>query len=367
MLFRKPQPMKRRRIHAGRLVAVGVVTACTVGAAACSSSGGSSSSASAAGSPTQHITIALADVLGDPVSMVAQQLGYFKAENVDVKLTAAGNNTPTFVTSGQSDLAELTFVPALAAAEQGEATTIIYATNGGANGGSLFTKADVTLASLKSTPGCKIATVAQGTATFGFAQIYKQTVGLNCTTVPLANAAAQEAALASGQVNAFITTPQYLVASLQKNGLKVLIDTRDASARTQYGGPYVNAPGVGFWGLSSHLSKDRPAVVDFLKAWNKARSYVVSNPNGAVDALMQTSSFKGGPRAVAQASIAAEDAWLPTLTGSNGYVTGSQWTSFLHQAATYGLPNFSVTNPAFAYSARVDMSYYKAAIGNPGS
>lgn len=367
MFFRAPPPAKRRRIRTGRLVAAGVVSACAVSAAACSSGGGSSSSGSTASSPVQHINIALADVLGDPISLVAQQKGYFKAENVDVKLTAAGNNTPTFVTSGQSDLAELTYVPALAAAEHGDSTTVIYATNGGANGGSLFTKAGVTLASLKSTPGCKIATVAQGTATYGFAQIYKKTIGLNCTTVPLANAAAQEAALASGQVNAFITTPQYLVASLQKNDLKVLIDTRDAAARTRYGGPYVNAPGVGFWGLSSHLPKDRAAIVDFLKAWNKARAYVVSNPSGAVNALMQTSSFKGGPRAVAQASIEAEDAWLPTLTGSNGYITSTQWTSFLHQAVTYGLPNFTVSNPAFAYSARVDMSYYKAAIGNPGS
>jgi ABC-type nitrate/sulfonate/bicarbonate transport system substrate-binding protein len=348
-------------------MAIGLAaTACLIGAAACSSSGAGSSNSG--GSPgVRHINIALADVLGDPISLVAQQKGYFTAEHLDVKLTAAGNNTPTFVTSGQADLAELTFVPALAAAEHGDSTTVIYATNGGANGGSLFTKAGVTLESLKSSQGCKIGTVAQGTATYGFAQIYKQTIGLNCTILPLANAAAQEAALASGQVNAFITTPQYLVASLQKSGLKILIDTRQAPVRSQYGGPYVNAPGVGFWGLTSHLSQDRPAVVDFLKAWNKARSYVVSNPSGAVDALMQTSSFKGGPRAVAQASIKAEDAWLPTLTGSNGFITSSQWTSFLHQAATYGLPSFSVSNPAFAYSARVNMSYYKAAIGNPGS
>src|SRR6202012_582928 len=102
------------------------------------------------------------------------------------------------------------------------------------------TKAGVTLAALKSTKGCKIGTVAQGTATYGFAQIYKKTVGLNCTTVPLANAAAQEAALASGQVNAFITTPQYLVASLQKNGFEGLIRTRQGTGRGQDRGPFVN-------------------------------------------------------------------------------------------------------------------------------
>jgi ABC-type nitrate/sulfonate/bicarbonate transport system substrate-binding protein len=333
-------------------------------AGACGSGGGGSSSS---GSGDQTVTIAVPDKLGDIVSAIAEQKGYFEQQHVSVKLVEASNNTPTFVTSGQSDLAEITFVPALTAAQKGASTTVIYATNGGANGAALFVKPGTTLQSIRSNPGCKIATVAEGTATYGFAQIYKQTAGLNCQTVTLSSAAAQEAALASGQVQAFITTPQYIGASLTKSNLAILIDSRKPTDLAKYGGPYVTAPGVGFWGTTSHLASKKPAIEAFLKAWNKARLDVINNPDDAVNTLMKTALFQGQPRAVPEASVTADKAWLGTLAGNNGYITSAQWSQFLNQAATYGLPNFKATDPAFSYKSRVDMSYYTSALGQPAS
>ncbi|HEY3751400.1 MAG TPA: ABC transporter substrate-binding protein [Pseudonocardiaceae bacterium] len=344
-----------------------LLAAAVAGVVVLASACGSSSTPAASGPGNQTLSIALADKLGDIVSAIAQQKGYFAQQHVTVNLVAAANNTPTFVTSGQSDLAEITFVPALSAAEKGQSTTVIYATNGGANGSALFAKPGTTLDSIKNNSGCKIATVAQGTATYGFAQIYKQTAGLNCQTVTLSNAAAQEAALASGQVQGFITTPQYLGASLAKSNLQILIDSRKPGDLAKYGGQYVNAPGVGFWGLTSHLASKKTAIESFLKAWNKARLDVLNDPNGAVDTLMKTDLFKGDDRSVPQASVTALRAWLGTLTGNNGFVTSDQWTQFLHQAASYGLANFNVNDPAFAYQKRVDMSYYTDALGQPAS
>jgi ABC-type nitrate/sulfonate/bicarbonate transport system substrate-binding protein len=349
---------RRRSVATGTLLlAIG-----SLAAAGCSSS--SAAPTSAANTASQTVTIAEADLLGDPISLIAQQEGYFAKEHIKEVLTAAGSNVATYVTSGKADLAEFTFVPGILAAAQGVDTTVIYATNGGANGGSLIVPKSTTLASLKALgSSCKIATVGLGTATYGFGVIYDHNLGLSCRLTSVATSAAQEAALSAGSVNGFITTPEYLGDTVTKNGWKFLINTMSASDRASTGGPYVDAPGVGFWGLSSTLNTHRTAIVDFLKAWIEARNFLLAHPSQAVSALMKTSEFSTSPVSVAQSTVTAEQDWLPTLTGSNGLITQTEWKDFLEQAASYGLPNFSISNPAFSYAVRVDTSYYKAAVG----
>jgi ABC-type nitrate/sulfonate/bicarbonate transport system substrate-binding protein len=130
-----------------KVMATVVVLLLALALAACGSDDKSSSSSAkastttaAAKGPAGHLTVATSSLSGDLLNYVADDQGYFKAENVDVKIMPnVGANTVPLVSSGQADLVAYPSITSTVLSSQGKPTTNLYVTVTGGSGGVLAT------------------------------------------------------------------------------------------------------------------------------------------------------------------------------------------------------------------------------------
>src|SRR3712207_2830935 len=113
--------VKRRRLHGA--VAAGVVLSLTLSACGGSDADGGGSG----GSDTLTVASGAAVPLFGP-TYLAESLGYFEEEEVDVDIMDnTGANTGNFIASGEADIAVWTLAVPVTLAIQGKQTSIVMA------------------------------------------------------------------------------------------------------------------------------------------------------------------------------------------------------------------------------------------------
>ena len=334
-----------------------------------SSAGGSATTAGAKG-PAGHLTVATSSLSGDLLNYVADDQGYFKAENVDVKIMPnVGANTVPLVSSGQTDLVAYPSITSTVLSSQGKPTTALYVTVTGGSGGVLATnpkKAD-SIQKLQGIKGCKIGTFPEGTLAYGTTVTYIQNLKLDCTVTPFQDASAMIGGLSSGRVDALVGGYAFFSQAVKAGKAKILIDTTNPQQRAQY--VPSGLPENAFWGLTKTVKAKRAVIIPWLRAIDKARTYVADPANTSQIAKMLID--KGYAEGMEQSAVEHDivDAFRSYLpTGPQpGYITKEAWDKQLSEAEKWKVPNFNSKAPTSQYDQAVDMSYYTAALGNKGS
>jgi ABC-type nitrate/sulfonate/bicarbonate transport system substrate-binding protein len=280
--------------------------------------------------------------------------GFFAKHHIDV--TLIDNQPPgatNLVVSGRVDIATMAAAPqTLLLAEQGKQTYITYGGIRGGIGGSLLARPGLTIASLQKLPNCRIATWPPGTSAYGWAILYKKELGLNNCTFTIYNTPELDtAAVASGRADAVIGSSTNFAALVSDGKADFLINTADASDRAKY---IPNPPaweGVDY-GLKSDLQKKATAVKAYYAGYQEAIAWMAAHGAAATAAIvLKYQAAKGLTLSQLTTSIAAI---TPFMAG--GDVSQASWDSSLKAYATWGLTNFSSSNPLFAYGNMIDTS-----------
>ena len=152
------------------------------------------------------LTVAYLPAVGYAPYFVAKWEGLYKKYKVNVNLVSASTSLmPSQVVSGQIDIATTSPGPAIAVAEQGMPVAIVYTLTQNPGFALVTTPSITSVAQLKATDGCRIATTSPGALGYGWYLEYKNKLGLdNCSALSLSSSATQIAALASGSVQAAV-------------------------------------------------------------------------------------------------------------------------------------------------------------------
>jgi ABC-type nitrate/sulfonate/bicarbonate transport system substrate-binding protein len=332
-----------------------------VAAAGCggdsSSSGGTTGSADL---PT--LTLAMATPT-DLEPYVAVANGYFDKAGVKVSITEnTGAQTSAALTGGKADLAFFSTAGPLLVAAGGKPTTVIWGVNGGGQGGNLIaSKKFPDMASLRGAKSCTIGAFPAGSQGYGYAALYKERLSLKCRIAPYSDAASQLGALLSNRADALVGAISNFTSATNQGKAAVLVDTRQAATRQQLIGTMW--PDSVIYGLSSTVSKKRKAIEAYIKGVDEARKFIQANSPETLTKLVKShfAGFKTLSDEQALQNIAAIKPYVGL--GGDGFVSKEVWDEGLKQMAFWGLPNYAADRPDFGYGARVDMSYYRNALG----
>ncbi len=180
-----------------------------------------------------------------PIS-IAERLGYFKDEGLDVKIIdfQGGSRSLQAVVGGSADVVSGAFEHTIsmqtkgqkmkAFVLQGRAPQVVFAVNN---------KTMPNFKSLADLRGKKIGVTAPGSSSHAIANFVLDTAGIKPNEVSFIGVGASSAAVAairSGQIDAF-TNLDPVIAQLQKdNFLKIVADTRNVPESDKlFGGPMV--------------------------------------------------------------------------------------------------------------------------------
>lgn len=358
--------IKRSLFLAAALGATLVVAAC--GSSSSSSSSTSSSATGNAGTQPVHATLKVALPGGGPVTTpiyLADAKGLFQKEGLKVDISDGnGSNTPVLVVSGQADIGMLGTVAPLIVASKGKSTTIIYNQVGNANGGVVAAPPSVhSLEDLKSVKNCKIATLAPGSSTYGWAQVLVTDLGLPCEVVPYSTVPVALGSVLAGRANAMVAALQPIETAVTSGKLHLLVDTRKPADREKYYGSSASVPEGTLFGLTDNFKSKAPAIAAFLKAVNEALQLMPTLSTNELAAILRKyPAFASLPRSVLNQSIIDS---LPYVAPNAGYISQQNWADGLKVYSKWGVKGFDASAPVNSYAQRIDMSYYDDGIGKP--
>lgn len=271
---------RRIRIAQG-VLAITAVTAVTV-LSGCSGSQ-PSDGASGGGQRTeiQSVDIALTGVgaISNVPLYLAQQLGYFHDEGIDVKLTAlkGGSDAIQSLITNTVDATTNEYIHTIAAQQQSKAVESVAVFEDAPTYAMVVTK-DHKNATVKDLAGLRIGVVSLGGSTEDLVNYLFETNGLDPAKAKLVSVGAgstQSAAIQSGAVGALIATEPTLTTALKSGAAKILVDLRKPSViKEMFGGP---AP---FWSLlvTKDFAKKNPKTTQALtSACVRALAYMHSH------------------------------------------------------------------------------------------
>jgi NitT/TauT family transport system substrate-binding protein len=246
---------------------------------------------------------------------IAEQLGYFKAEGLDVTIVdfAGGARALQAVVGGSADVVSGAFEHTVnmqfkgqamrAFALQGRAPQIVLGVNPKTLGGFK------TVADLK---GKKIGVTAPGSSTNVMVNFILAKAGLKPSDVSIIGVGASQGAVAamrSGQIDA-ISNLDPVITLLQRSGdLKIVSDTRIVSeAEKVFGGPM---PAGCFYAPQSFIDKNPNTTQALANALVRANKWIqAAGPGDIIKAVPE--SYLLGDRAVyVDAFLAAKGALSP--------------------------------------------------------
>ena len=313
--------------------------------------------------PMPELTIAMAvseSVFALPY--VAEANGYFKDAGVKVNfLNNVGMNVLNFIASGQADVTYFGTALAFSMVARGKPTSVIYNFSGGGIGGMVL--ANKPYKDVMELSGKRVGTLGVNGGSYGFAQFYSQYIqkrgGTKFDIVPFADPATLVNSVKSGQVDAATSQEGLFAAAEKAGGIYVVVDTKDATQRAKYIGPYVAENSM--FGATDVLQVKRDAVVRYLRGIDKALAWVRSHSPEELAALLvdKSPTFKSIPLETELVSTRyTSHFWSP----ERGRISEDMWNRSLPLFALWNLQGVDVTKPEFAYGQRVDMSYLDEAL-----
>jgi NitT/TauT family transport system substrate-binding protein len=340
-------------------------------AAACGgSSGGNSAEQTSSGKatpPTVKLTVAEGIGAGFPNAALAQSLGYFKAEGLDVKiLSTDGDSRMATVVSGRAQVGAYTLLAPILASKQGHNMTEFYAYQGEHSVGALVSRKGITsLEQLKALPNCKLATENSGSSFYGYMQSWIKALGLHCKVTQFSSGETMLGGVVAGHYDAADDSLDDVIPVVKKGKINMLVDPRNRNVIDGYLGQ--GFPTNAWFAPTDWAKTHKDVLVRLLRAFDKAdQALRTMTPEQLGKALhdLPDPAWK----ATSADDYAAEfSAIRYSLNPNRGYISEADWTRAFKSISNWGVSGFSATDPASAYAARVDMSYYDAAIGKPAT
>jgi ABC-type nitrate/sulfonate/bicarbonate transport system substrate-binding protein len=340
-----------------------------LGLTACSSTPSASSSAPSKSSSVEpSLTVAdavNATIYGPIWTALAKNL--FQKYNVKVNvLSGTENSTAALVSSGQAQIGLWTPSFPLEMASQGQDTKIIFAMTGAILPDFVTQPSITSMAQLQAMKSCRINTPQVGTVFYADAVALKNYFHLSCSIVPLTTATVQVPSVVAGEYQAADVSATAAVSAITQGKVHLLVNPLNMTAAEAKALPHNNNPDVVAFGESSALKAHKVAVERFLQALIAGDHVISSESSKALGTLTATSPILQTDLG-ALTTTAATDSWAvekPEIpTGSKiGFIDPAQWKAELEEMTTWGLVNFSPTNPSNSYSKRIDMTYLNSAL-----
>ena len=361
---------RRRRAIAGvALGAASVIVLAACGSSSPSSSSSSGSSASGSSAKTYTLTIGVGSPnLSYAAFWVAMANNLFAKNGVDVKVSSYNTDgqSPNLLAAHKIQLQVFGPVTAAQLDLRGQQASYLdtLSNYGPSVEAVVGAKGINTVAQLRNTKNCRIATDEVGTLPYAFSVLYQKAEKLtNCTLVITSGAPAVAAEVGAGTAQAGVETYSTALALLDAKKATLLLDPLNVPAWLKAEvAPHSYALG-GVLGIPSVIQQNKTAVVRFLKAIRQGNALLLKS---SVPTLAQETSKLTAFSGTTVASL--ENAWKGTLpevpTGSNaGYVTPTAWQQTVTGLKSWSLPSYDATSPTLAYSKAVNMTYFNQAGG----
>lgn len=286
---------------------------------------------------------------------LVEALGYAKDEGLDYSVRTVFANSLNLVVAGEGDLSALGLAAALVPAREGKETSIVYTIGSG-----LATGFMIGTSKIKSVTDCtRVSTSQVGSATYSATIAYKTMTNATFNVLQLGDPAQIAPSVLSGGSDCALSALGMLQPGLD-NGLHLVVDPRVPS--TIPAGTIQDTLGTGLWGMKENLQKKRSAMVKLMRALKRVEQYIKTTPTAEVAAqLVKHKDYQAYKPDVALKQLEQEKLfWFP----NGGYFPVSSWEPTL-KYYKYGMPFIDAANKIYSWEARVDMSYWTAANGQP--
>jgi ABC-type nitrate/sulfonate/bicarbonate transport system substrate-binding protein len=338
----------------------------TTQAANTSSGSGSGSSTPSGPVPTFKVALPVAQAAIGSQIVLGVEGGFFKKQGVNVVInTGLGSNTGPAVVAGQDDIGQLGMAAPLQYAKAGKSTTVIYGSTGLGLASNLYTAKKITsIAQLKATKPCTIATLTAGSSVYGTSSYFNKTLGLGCKLVVFSGTPEIIGAVSTGRADAATGVNDSMEAAIAAGKANELINSESAADRAKYLTSQLFTD-VDYFGMTANLASKKEAVVRFLKGMGQVNQFIqTGDPTAIATLLHKNSDYQTLSVATLAKQIQSDRGYIAPYSG---YINQSDWARGLQVLNSYGLMGFTPTDPTYAYNQRVDMSYYTEALGQPPS
>ncbi len=369
--------MSRKLGANAALAAVLLLTLACVGCGSSSSSttqaanasnnpGGGRSSSSGGSVPTFKVALPVAQAAIGSQIVIGVEGGFFKKQGVNVVVnTGLGSNTGPAVVAGQDDIGQLGMAAPLQYAKAGKSTTVIYGSTGLGLASNLYTaKRITTIAQLKAKKPCTIATLTQGSSVYGTSSYFNKSLGLGCSLVVYSGTPEIIGAVSTGRADAATGVNDSMEAAIAAGKVNQLVNSQSPADRAKYLTSQLFTD-VDYFGMTANLASKKDAVVRFLKGMGQVENFIrTGDPTAVATILHKNSIYQTLPVSTLAKQIQSDRIYIAPYSG---YISRSDWNRGLQVLNSYGLKGFDPSDPTYAYSKRVDMSYYTDALGAPPS
>lgn len=290
-------------------------------------------------------------------AFLAETLGFARAEGLDYSVKTVFANVLNLVVAGDGDLGNIGVSTALVPVREGKETSIVYAISSGLGTGFLVASPKV-----KSISDCtRLSTSRAGSAVFSTAMAYKTLTGAKFNILEIGDPNQIVPSVLSGGSDCAIQALALLQSGLD-NGLHLVVDPRKPA--TIPAGTVQDTVSTGLWGMKENLQKKRSAMEKFMRSMKRVEQFIKTRPASEVAAaLVKHPDFKTFKVEDITKQVELEKLfWFP----DSGYVRSSAWPVSL-KFFQYGLPFVDAGNKLYSWDARVDMSYWIAANGQPAN
>lgn len=355
-----------RRASLRKTIAAGASLIALSGAALGIVAAPAGASSSSSSEPSLTVADAVNATIYGPIwTALAKNLFQKYHVNVTV-LSGTENSTAALVSSGKAQIGLWTPSFPLSMASQGQDTKIIFAMTGAILPDFVTQPSIKSIAQLQAMKSCRINTPQVGTVFYADAVALKKYFKLSCTIVPLTTATVQVPSVVAGEYQAADVSATAAVSAITEGKVHLLINPLHLTAAQAKALHPNDNPDVIAFGESSALESHKVAVERFLQALIAGDNVISKESSKTLGTLTSTSPILQSDLG-ALTTTAASDSWAvekPEIpTGPKiGFIDPAQWKAELKEMTTWGLVNFSPTNPDYAYSKRIDMTYLSAAL-----
>jgi ABC-type nitrate/sulfonate/bicarbonate transport system substrate-binding protein len=367
-------PVRPRRHVLAVAASVGIVVllvaGCGSGSSKASSSGGAVGTGSSADQSASVDALSVVTPNADPSTVanlvLAENLGYFKAENVTIKrIDGAGAAGASLLVSGQADLLLSSSTIGFPLAKQGQPISVVWSDVGAGLGAALAVASNSSVKTLQDLSGKKVGTIGTTGATYGFANYLSHQVaavkgGEAFQLVAFNDSATLINALTSGAVAASSASTGTFAEAITAGKVRLVVDTSAVAERTKLLGTNYTVD-TAYEGLTANLKTKKESVVRFMEALTKANTYLNTHtPDQISQVIAMDPYFKALTPSTIALSVVAR---FPFYTPYNGQVSESDWKATLDWFTKWQIPTIGdvASDATFSYAKIVDMSYLNEA------